>query len=392
VSVLRLADPAAALAFARDELVRLIEIPSFSDEEHAIVNYVERRCGELDVPSRRQPVDGSADNLVIGWSERPELLLTAHLDTIRPTWDFEPRAEVRGDRLHGLGALDDKSGVVACLLGLLLARDAGVPVESLPVAVGLCVDEEVDGKGSIAMAEELRPRFVVGVEGTGLELGLAEAGFVDVWYTVRGTSVHGAFREDGDNAIEKAVRFVNAVHAAPLANVVHPILGRSIPFVWEFHGGQDLNVVPDVARLRIDVRVVPGMAAADVQAALEELSLAYDAEMELVEPAVEPFETPRDAPLARAMAAAVGRATGRVPGVTGVQCWTDTHNFVDLCGAQAVVFGPGHLLEAHRPDESVDLRDVVACGRAFAEVLAGAERLLGEVRRCPGGSRISSTV
>jgi len=168
------------------------------------------------------------------------------------------------------------------------------------------------------------------------------------------------------------------VHEAPLANVVHPILGRSIPMAWELHAGQDLNIVPDVARLRIDVRVVPGMPAADVQAALEALALTYDADMELVEPAVEPFETPCDASLARAMAAAVERATGRAPGVTGVQCWTDAHNFVDLCGAQTVVFGPGHLRGAHRPDESVDLRDVVVCGRAFAEVLAGAERLLGE--------------
>ena len=378
MSALRLADPAPALSFVRDELVRLVEIPSFSDDEHEIVDHLELRCEELEVPSRRQPVDGSADNLVIGWSERPELLLTAHVDTIRPTWDFQARAEVRGDRAHGLGALDDKAGVVACLLGLLLARDAGVPVESLPVAVGLCVDEEVGGKGSIAMAEELRPRFVVGAEGTGLDLGLAEAGFVDAWYTVRGTSVHGAFREDGDNAIEKAIRFVSAVHAAPLANVVHPILGRSIPFVWEFHGGQDLNVVPDVARLRIDARVVPGMTAADVLAALEALALAHDAELELVEPAVEPFETSPDSPLARTMAAAVERATGRKPGVAGVPCWTDAHNFVDLCGARAVVFGPGHLQHAHRPDESVDLREIVACGRAFAEVLAGAERLLGE--------------
>jgi acetylornithine deacetylase len=120
------------------------------------------------------------------------------------------------------------------------------------------------------------------------------------------------------------------------------------------------------------------MTAADVLAALEALALAHDAEMELVEPAVEPFETSPDSPLARAMAVAAERATGRVPGVAGVRCWTDAHNFVDLCGAQAVVFGPGHLQHAHRPDESVDLREIVTCGRAFAEILAGAERLLGE--------------
>ena len=58
-------------------------------------------------------MDGSADNLLVGWSERPELLLTAHVDTIRPTWDWDGAVEVRGDLVYGLGAQDDKGCVVA---------------------------------------------------------------------------------------------------------------------------------------------------------------------------------------------------------------------------------------------------------------------------------------
>jgi len=66
---------ADALAFARDELVRLIGVRSFSDEEHEIVALLESRCRELELPVRRQPVEGSADNLVISWVDRPGLLL-----------------------------------------------------------------------------------------------------------------------------------------------------------------------------------------------------------------------------------------------------------------------------------------------------------------------------
>jgi acetylornithine deacetylase/succinyl-diaminopimelate desuccinylase-like protein len=372
-----LADPAAAFAFARDELARLVEIPSFSGEEHEAVDHVEQLCVELELPVRRQPVEGAADNLVIGWSECPELLLTAHIDTIVPTWEWDRRVRVEDDLLFGLGAQDDKGCLVACLLALLLAREAGVPVRELPLGLGMCVDEEVGGKGSIAMAEELRPRFVVGAEGSELDLGLAEVGFVDAWYTVRGRSAHGALREDGDNAIEKAARLIAAVHAAPFAAVEHPLLGRSIPSAWEIHGGQELNVVPDEARLRIDARVVPGQfSAAAVERILRELAEAYDAAMDLVEPAVEPFETPSEAPLARAMAAAVQRVMGRAPGATGLRTWTDAHNFVDLAGSEAVIFGPGHLRRAHRPDESVDLREVVASARVLAELLGAAPVLL----------------
>ena len=50
--------------------------------------------------------------------------------------------------------------------------------------------------------------------------------------------------------------------------------------------------------------------------------------------------------------------------------WTDAHNFVDHGGSQAVVFGPGHLRNAHRPDEFVSLTDVVTCARSLAALIA----------------------
>ena len=161
---------------------------------------------ELGLPCRRMPVDGGADDLLIGWHERPSLLITAHMDTIRPTWEWSGEAAVRDGRVIGLGAQDDKACVVAALHGLLMAREAGVPLETLPVGIGLCVDEEIGGTGSIAMARTLRPPFVVGLEGTELQLGTAEAGFVEVWCHLPGVAVHGALRELGENAIDTAQR------------------------------------------------------------------------------------------------------------------------------------------------------------------------------------------
>jgi len=34
------------------------------------------------------------------------------------------------------------------------------------------------------------------------------------------------------------------------------------------------------------------------------------------------------------------------------------------------VFGPGHLRNAHRPDEFVSLTDVVTCARSLAALIA----------------------
>ena len=158
-----------AFQWARDLLVELIEIPSPSGHENAVADHLERVARELGFPVRRQEVPGYGPNLLIG-AEDPSLMLTAHMDTVSAAWESDGRAVVEGDLVHGLGALDDKGSVVACLLALTLARDSGAEFAAFPVAVGLTVDEEEDGTGSIALAELTRPRHVIALEGTELDM------------------------------------------------------------------------------------------------------------------------------------------------------------------------------------------------------------------------------
>jgi acetylornithine deacetylase/succinyl-diaminopimelate desuccinylase-like protein len=279
--------------------------------------------------------------------------------------------------VYGLGAQDDKGSVVAALLALQMAREAGVDLASAPVGVGLCVDEERGGKGSLAMAAELRPRFVVGLEGTELGLGLAEGGFVEVWLHVRGRSVHGALRELGSNAIESAIELIRRIQEHPASSFEHPLLGRNVPMVWEIRGGEPLNVVPDACSVHLDWRVTPGgPTAAELFAWIRDVSADAGADVETVE-VVEPFETAPDAPLAVALGDAIAGATGAAPALTGMIAWTDAHNFVDHAGSQAVVFGPGHLRDAHRPDERVSVSDVLTCAQALARLIADAGTLSG---------------
>lgn len=359
-------------AWVQRELVDLVEITSISNEEHALVDHLERRCTDLDLPVRRMPVEGAADDLLIGWHERPSLLVTAHMDTIRPAWPWSGEGVVRDGRVFGLGAQDDKACIVAAIAGLVMARADGVPVETLGLGIGLCVDEEKGGTGSIVMARALEPRFVVGLEGTELGLGTAEAGFVEVWCHLRGAAVHGALRELGENAIEAAHTLIEQILNNPGAQHEHPLLGRNIPMIWEISGGQPLNVVPDRCSVHLDWRVNPGgPTAASLLAWLEEATSKAGGEVELVE-VVEPFETDTDALVARALSDAVASVTGARPEPMGMVAWTDAHNFVDLAGSQTVVFGPGHLRNAHREDEWVEIDEVVTCARSLAALFGAS--------------------
>jgi acetylornithine deacetylase/succinyl-diaminopimelate desuccinylase-like protein len=360
-----------ALAWAGRELLDLVAISSPSAGEHEAVDHLEARARTWGLPVRRLPVDGAADDLLIGWSERPALLLTAHVDTVTPTWAWA--AERDGDVVRGLGAADCKASVIAFALGLVLAREAGTDVEALPVALGVCVDEEFLGRGSIVMAEALRPAFVVAGEPSLLDIGIAEAGFVDVRCHARGRSAHGSFPERGDNAIDKAARLIVALHEEDFTRAEHPLLGRDVPGALWIEGGGELHVIPDRASVRIEIRVVPGgPSAAAIEARVRALAAEHDAEVELVEPSVEPFETPASSPVLVALEAAADAARGASGARVGVPAWTDAHNFVELAGSDAVVWGPGDFGVAHDPSESVDLHEVVTAARVVERLLADA--------------------
>ena len=350
-----------------EELVRLIEIYSPSGDEAEIVGYAFDRLTGLDLTPRRVPTPGGHDNVVAGAAD-PHLVITAHLDTIRPTWVWSGRAEVGDGVVRGLGAVDDKGGVAAALLALELVAQAGVRVEDSGVAVAFTVDEEVNGTGSLAVAESLRPPFVIALEGTGLAPGIAEAGVVAASADVWGRSVHGSSPEFGDNAIVKAARLILDLEQADFTKVDHPLTGATLPCIEQISGGSELFVVPERASLRFDIRVAPGISAEEVAGEVQRICAQHDAAVTFEE-VVSAFETPEESTLVGALRASTRRVLGAARPAVGMRAWTDAHNFVAE-GSEAVVFGPGKLIgSAHQPDEHVEVDEVAAAAQILSDLI-----------------------
>ncbi|MCW2857850.1 MAG: peptidase [Marmoricola sp.] len=369
----RIVDNAQAESWVRKHLIELIEIKSTSTQEHRVGDHLERLANELDLPVRRQPVSGSGDNVLIGAAD-PTLLLTAHMDTVVPTWEWSGVATVVDDRVYGLGAQDDKGCIVACLLAFVIARDEGMDLSTLPVLIGLTVDEEEDGTGSMAMANSVRPPFVIAVEGTDFKVCTEEGGTVEAWIELSGTTCHGAMPENGENAIHKAIELVNTLRALPIMNTPHPLIGPNVLSVLGIAGGSDLFVIPDTARVHVDVRVGGVGESALVLAALGETCARYDAKLELIE-SVEPFAVSPYAPLVQALRASASAVRGTPSGLMGMPAWTDAHSFAEV-GCEAVVFGPGSLRVAHLEDEWISVREIVTCARVFVDMFRNLDQLV----------------
>jgi acetylornithine deacetylase/succinyl-diaminopimelate desuccinylase-like protein len=372
----------ADLAWTIDELARLVEIPSPYGEEAAMLEYLQGRIAELGGEARRVPVGEGTWDLVVASSDRPELLLVAHVDTIRPTWEWSATATVEGTVVRGLGAQDDKSGVAALLL-LLRSFHGQLPDG---VGLGFTVDEEWGGSGSAALAEALEPLAVVALEGTEGAICTAEAGYVEAWVNVPGRSVHGSLIEEGDNAAIRAALLIFDLQEMPLTRGPgHPLLGASAAGVEEVHAGGPLFAVPGEARVRVDLRLSPPTTAQAALGQLRELAARHGAEVELIEMA-DPFEVPTDGPLASTLGQAVRDVLGAEPAYGGMPSWTDAHNFAER-GSEAIVYGPGHLRAAHRPDEWVDAVEVVSVARVLAGLArAWASRRSVQATSDPGRS------
>lgn len=354
----------AAVAEARSLLAELVDIPSPSGSEGAIADRIEQLCSDWGLPCSRVPTETGRDCLLLGPSD-PGLVIAAHIDTIDPPWPA--RSTVDGDIVRGLGAVDDKGGVVACLLAARHLITSGRSLDELGLAFAFPVDEELGGSGSRALAIALRPRYAIALEATGFATGTTEIGGVEAMIDVEGRSAHGAMAELGENAIDEALALIADLPKLELAKHEHDLLGSSSAEIGSISGGTDFNTVPDRCSFRIEIRVVPGQDSGSVVADLERLAASHRGRVRLIE-VTDSFETPPGSPLVARLNEATRTVMGEGSEQIGVPAWTDAHNFVVFGGSEAVVFGPGDFATAHTPDEHIDVGRVVECAEIFSNL------------------------
>ena len=129
---------------------------------------------------------------------------------------------------------------------------------------------------AILAALDPKPGFALLLTGTGLRVSLGNRGRVDVNVEIRGKAVHTSAPDRGLSAIEGANEVLNRLKRVPLEGS-HPILGGRHVFAYQLlFEPLAPHTYPEVARLRVDRRLLPGddidQAVADVRDAIGDLS------------------------------------------------------------------------------------------------------------------------
>lgn len=201
------------------------------------------------------------------------VLLTGHFDTVYPTGSPFREVVRRPDgALNGPGIADMKGGI-SVLLAALEAWEERPDAAAIGWDVLLSPDEEIGSPGSAPLLERLARTARLGLTYEpalpGGALASARMGSGNFHLAVRGRSTHvGRDFAGGRNAVMAAAR---------LALDLDALNGRRDGVrlnVARIDGGGPLNMVPDVAVLRFNVRVAE---PADAEWALAEIERAANA-------------------------------------------------------------------------------------------------------------------
>ena len=318
------------------------------------------------------------------------LALSGHVDTVPvdgQAWSADPfTLRPQDGRLHGRGSCDMKGFVAACLAAV---PDFNTRPLKRPLHLLITYDEEVGCEGVQRLIQDmagsgLKPDLCVVGEPSGMQPILAHKGKLNVTVSVRGLPGHSSEPAKGVNAIYAAAEAIHGIaqEARRLAAEGPFEAGFDPPHstvhVGTIQGGVILNIIPESAQFTMEWRCIPGDPP---QRHLDRLRDWVARAIEPAMKAVRPdcgftFATtldmpgmglPEDHPLA----AMVKQVTGS--NSTGKVSYGTEGGFYEQAGIPTIICGPGHIAQAHQPDEWIAESELAACDRFLRHL---ADRLL----------------
>ncbi len=302
---------------------------------------------------------------------RATIAFAPHLDTVGVGGMTVPAFKLteNAGRLFGRGSCDTK-GPTAALLAALgkWVRSRPARTNDIRWIVAATAGEEQGSLGAQALvANGFTADFAVALEPTELRVVTAAKGILRVWIDVPGRAAHGAKPDRGDNAVYRALpllRWLQEDLGPTLAGKRNAVLGGCSVNVGIVQGGGEMNLVPALCRIGLDIRVHPDFPGSDVLRLLRTAIAQHAPKAKLSLHREGPaFITPRTDPWARRL-----RGAGRGWAVAD---WFCDANIFAGSAIPAVAFGPGSIAQAHTRDEFIDARELAAGVAAFAHFLTG---------------------
>ena len=295
-----------------------------------------------------------------------------HVDVVPPGngWTSDPFVpEIKGDLLHGRGAVDMKGSIAAFVAALHdIPKDAGT------ISLIITGDEEGPAiHGTRALITHMQKRgsipdyCLVGeptsVNRLGDMMKIGRRGSVNMWISVAGTQGHVAYPHLADNPIPSLIAILAEIETITL-DAGNDWFQASNIEVTDLHvGNTATNVIPDKAEARLSIRFNDLQNGDALVLRLRELVERHGGTLTAMISG-EAFLTPPGA-FSAAISEAVEQVVGIAPEASTTGGTSDARFLTKIC--PVVEFG---LCNAtmHKLDEAVAIKDLSALTEIYRRV------------------------
>ena len=379
--------PADPIALTQD----LVRCPSVTPLEGGALSYLEKTLKAAGFTVHRMTFSEPGAEDVENFYARigttgPHLGLAGHTDVV-PTgdesaWTHPPFAsKIENGILYGRGTTDMKGGIACMMAAALdhLAANGGKPKKG-SISFLITGDEEgiaVNGTPKLlqwcADRGEKFDHCLLGEPSNVTELGdtikIGRRGSLNGHLIVTGKQGHVAYPDRAINPVRGIVRLIEAIQSEPLDAGNENFPPSNLEFVSVDVGNKTVNLIPDEARARFNIRFNDCHTRASLRALLESRAAkaagkaAWRFEWEGSNADV--FLT-KPGPFIDMVSGAVETVTGNRPTLSTTGGTSDARFIKDYC--EVVEFG---LVNAtmHSTDERVPLDDLVKLTAIYRTVL-----------------------
>ena len=369
-----------------EKLVSFKTISGTSTEEinNFIVEYLKKYGLE---PVLSYDDDGERSNIFVTIGPKIDggVLFNGHTDVVPvegQKWSTDPFTLTQvDDRLYGRGSVDMK-GFLACALASLpnfLAANLKKPIH-----FAFSYDEETGGFGMPvllkSMAEnQFQPDVVIVGEPTEMKIITGHKGSYEMRTEISGYEVHSSNPLLGVNAISVAMKLISKIEEIGQVRALNPISGSPYepPFatfnVGIIEGGAASNATAGWCNFDWEYRPMPDEDGGKTITEIENFanSMLLPKMKEISDEASINIIT--QAPVGGLDDRNAAKASAFIADITGlnsegvVSFGTDAGYFSDE-GYSTVVFGPGSISRAHKPDEYVKISELKQGLKFFEKV------------------------
>jgi succinyl-diaminopimelate desuccinylase len=332
----------------------------------------------------------SITNLLVTRTYGPgkTVLLNAHGDVVPPGegWTKNPYGgEIEDGKIYGRASAVSKCDFSTYAFAVRALEAVAKPTAG-SVQLLFTYDEEFGGEvgpGWLLQKKIIHPDLMIAA-GFSYQVITAHNGCLQMEVTVHGKMAHAAIPDSGVDALQAAVKILNALYAqntlyrqvtSDVEGITHPYLN-----VGMIEGGTNTNVIPGRVTFKLDRRMIPEENPAVVEATLRDIIARTAAEQPgvtvevkrmLLANAMKPL--PGNQPLVDAIQQHGKAVFGEDIPALGTPLYTDVRLFCEA-GIPGVIYGAGPrtVLEsnAKRADEHLALEDLRRATKVIARALS----------------------